>query len=123
MAVIGVAGAAGAFFMFGGLGAAVKTGTSDPLDAVPKASFMAATLDFAELRRSPIYDAVFGKDGSTTGADPMRRALGVTALADACGFDPTSRIQKLAVSMPEEGERGEFGVAARVEVSRDELEK
>jgi hypothetical protein len=52
----------------------------------------------------------------------MRRALGVTALADACGFDPTTRVQRVAVSIPEEGDRGEFGVAAQVEVSRDELE-
>ena len=125
MALIGVLGAAAAFFMFGGLAGVTKTGSSDPLDAIPKASFMAATLDVAELRRSPIYDVVFGdgKEGGPGAADPMRRALGVTALADACGFDPTSRVQRLSLSMPEEGERGEFGVAARVDVTRDELEK
>ena len=125
MALIGVLGAAAAFFMFGGLAGVTKTGSSDPLDAIPKASFMAATLDFAELRRSPIYDVVFGdgKDGGPGAADPMRRVLGVTALAEACGFDPTSRVQRLSLSMPEEGERGEFGVAARVDVTRDELEK
>ena len=125
MALIGVLGAAAAFFMFGGLAGVTKTGSSDPLDAIPKASFMAATLDFAELRRSPIYDVVFGdgKEGGPGAADPMRRALGVTALADACGFDPTSRVQRLSLSMPEEGERGEFGVAARIDVTRDELEK
>lgn len=125
MALIGIVGAAAAFFMFGGLSTLGRSGPSDPLDAIPKASFMAATLDFAELRRSPIYDAVFGspKEGGPSSADPMRRALGVTALADACGFDPTSRVQRLGLSMPEDGERGEFGVAARVEVTRDELEK
>ena len=125
MALIGIVGAVAAFFMFGGLGGLGKTGPTDPLDAIPKSSFMAATLDFAELRHSPIYDAVFGngKEGGSASADPMRRALGVTALAEACGFDPTSRVQRLGLSMPEEGERGEFGVAARVEVTRDELEK
>ena len=125
MALIGVLGAAAAFFMFGGLAGVTRSGSSDPLDAIPKSSFMAATLDFAELRRSPLYDAVFGdgKEGSAGAADPMRRALGVTALADACGFDPTSRVQRLSLSMPEEGERGEFGVAARVDVTREELEK
>lgn len=125
MALIGVLGAAAAFFMFGGLAGVTRSGSSDPLDAIPKSSFMAATLDFAELRRSPLYDAVFGdgKEGSEGAADPMRRALGVTALADACGFDPTSRVQRLSLSMPEEGERGEFGVAARVDVTRDELER
>ena len=124
MALIGILGALAAFFMFGGLAGLTRTGTSDPLDAIPKSSFIAATLDFAELRHSPIYEAVFGsgKDGPTSN-DPMRRALGVTGLAEACGFDPTSRVQKLAVSMPEDGDRGEFGVAARVDVTRDELEK
>jgi hypothetical protein len=122
MVILGVVGAAAAFFMFGGFGAIVgRSGTSDPFDAIPKPSFIAATVDFAELRRSPVYDAFFGKEGP--GADPMRRALGVSALADACGFDPTTRIQRVAVSVPEEGDRGEFGVAARVEVTRDELER
>lgn len=121
MALIGIGGAGLAFVIFGGLSSLGKTGSSDPLDAVPKSSFIAATVDFAELRRSPIYEVVFGKDAP--GVDPMRRALGVSALADACGFDPVSRVQSFAVSVPEEGERGEFGVAARVDVTRDELEK
>ncbi|MEA2746122.1 MAG: hypothetical protein QOI41_265, partial [Myxococcales bacterium] len=120
MVVLGVGGAVAAFCMFGGLGSLVKTGPSDPLDAIPKATFIAGTLDFAELRRSPVYEVIFGKEAP--GADPMRRALGVNALAEACGFDPATRVQRVAVSVPEEGERGEFGVAARVEVSRDELE-
>lgn len=122
MLVLGVAGAAAAFFMFGGVGALVgRSGTSDPFETIPTSSFIAATADFAELRRSPVYEAVFGHDAP--GADPMRRALGVGALAEACGFDPTTRVQRVAISVPEEGDRGEFGVAARVEVTRDELEK
>lgn len=120
MVVLGVGGAVAAFCMFGGLGGLGKSGPSDPFDAVPKASFIAATLDFAELRRSPVYEVFFGKEAP--GADPMRRALGVSALAEACGFDPATRVQRVAVSVPEEGDRGEFGVAARIEVSRDELE-
>ena len=120
MVALGVGGAVAAFCMFGGLAGLGKTGPSDPFDAVPKASFIAATLDFAELRQSPVYDVLFGREAA--GADPMRRALGVTALADACGFDPTTRVRRVAVSVPEEGDRGEFGVAAQVEVSRDELE-
>ena len=119
--MIAVFGSVMAFGVFGGFSGLGKTGSSDPLDAMPKGSFIVATVDVAELRRSPMYDAVFGKEAP--GADPMRRALGVSALADACGFDPTTRIQRIAVSVPEEGERGEFGVAARVEVTRDELEK
>ena len=120
MVILGAFGTVAAFCMFGGLGGLGKSGPSDPFDAVPKGSFIAATLDFAELRRSPVYEVLFGKEAP--GADPMRRALGVTALADACGFDPATRVQRVAVSVPEDGDRGEFGVAARVEVSRDELE-
>jgi len=44
-------------------------------------------------------------------------------LADACGFDPLGRVDKLAVAVPEEGDKGELGVAARVTVTRDELSK
>ena len=51
-----------AFGVFGGFSGLGKTGTSDPFDAMPKASFIIATVDVAELRRSPMYDAVFGKD-------------------------------------------------------------
>ena len=119
--MIAVGGAAVAFVIFGGLRNLGRTGLSDPFDAIPKSSFIAATVDFAELRRSPLYDVVFGKEAP--GIDPMRRALGVGAVSEACGFDPISRVQRFAVAVPEEGERGEFGVAARVEVTRDELEK
>ncbi len=120
--MIAIFGSIMAFGVFGGFsGLAGRAATSDPFDAMPKASFIVATVDFAELRRSPMYEAAFGKEASAT--DPMRRALGVSALANACGFDPMTRVQRIAVSVPEEGVRGEFGVAARVEVTRDELEK
>jgi hypothetical protein len=121
IAMIAIFGGIAAFGVFGGFSRIGKSGATDPYDAIPKASFIAATVDFAELRRSPLYDVAFGREAA--GSDPMRRALGVSALAEACGFDPTTRIQKIAVSVPEEGERGDFGVAARVEVTRDELEK
>lgn len=120
-AMIAIFGGLAAFGVFGGFSGIGRSGTSDPYDAIPKASFIAATVDFAELRRSPLFDVLVGKDGSPS--DPMRRALGVSALQEACGFDPVGRIQKVALAVPEEGERGEFGVVARVEVSRDELER
>lgn len=123
MALLGVGSAAAAFAVFGGLRGIGTSGPSDPLEAIPRSSFIAATVDFAELRRSPIYEAVFGASTQAPGADPMRRALGVGALADACGFDPLARVERFAVSVPEDGDRGEFGVAAKVEVTRDELEK
>ena len=121
MALLGIGGASAAFAVFGGLSAVGKAGPSDPVEAIPKGSFIAATVDFAELRRSPIYEAVFGSE--TPQGDPMRKVLGVGALAEACGFDPLSRVQRFAVAVPEEGDRGAFGVAAKVEVTRDELEK
>jgi hypothetical protein len=47
----------------------------------------------------------------------------MTKLAESCGFDPLTRVGKLAVAVPEEGESGEIGIAANVTVSRDEIEK
>jgi hypothetical protein len=121
IAMIALFGSVVAFGVFGGFGGTGRSDTSDPEGAIPKGAFIAATADFAELRRSPLYDVVAGKEAA--GGSPMRRALGVSALAEACGFDPTTRVQKIAVSVPEDGERGEFGIAARVEVTRDELER
>lgn len=124
LAALGIGGAALAFVLFGGLGALGSKGSSDPYDAMPKASFLVATVDLDELRRSPVYEVAFGKENKDAKAsDPLRSALGMESLADACGFDPLARVQKLAVSLPEEGERGEFGLAARVDVTREELEK
>ncbi len=121
VAMIGIVGSIMAFGVFGGFSRLGTTRPRDPYDAIPKASFIAATIDFAELRRSPLYAVVFGVEASST--DPLRRALGIGRIQEACGFDPAMRVQKLAVSIPEEGDRGDFGVAARVEVSSDELER
>jgi hypothetical protein len=123
--VLGVAGAVAAFFLFGG--ARGGTGTGEPLDAVPQDSFLVATVNLAELRRSPLYEVLFGKDSparapqARDGSLLSARTLGIGKLADACGFDPLGRVEQLAVGVPEEGDKGEFGVAARVTVTRDEL--
>ncbi|HVJ91247.1 MAG TPA: hypothetical protein VM580_15695 [Labilithrix sp.] len=120
---LGVVGAVAAFFVFGGFWRGRKFG--GPYDAVPRDSFLVATVNLAELRRSPLYDVLFGKDAKGAGPSekPMlnARALGMGKLADACGFDPLSRVEDLAIAVPEEGDKGEFGVAARVTVTRDEL--
>src|SRR5262245_23461692 len=95
-----------------------------PLDAIPRDSFPVATVNVAELRRSPLYDVLVGKDGTLLrpqNAVLDRRALGIKKLSDACGFDPLQRVESLAVGVPEEGDKGEFGVAARVTVTSDEL--
>ncbi|MBX3205392.1 MAG: hypothetical protein KF764_10005 [Labilithrix sp.] len=122
--LLGVGGAVAAFFLFGG--AQHRSATGDPIDAVPRDSFLVATVNLAELRRSPLYEVLLGKDSPARGpkADvPVfgARALGIGKLADACGFDPLSRVERLAVAVPEEGDKGELGVAARVTVTRAEL--
>jgi hypothetical protein len=128
VALLGTFGAAAAFFMFGGASDGGGS-SSDPFDAVPRDSFLVATANLAELRRSPLYEVLLGKDpGSSTPAlvgTPVlnARALGMGTLADACGFDPLSRVDTLAVAVPEEGDKGELGVAARVNVTGDELSR
>lgn len=124
VAVLGVGGAVLAFFLFGGLsdGGRVR----DPIDAVPRDSFLVATVNVAELRQSPLYEVLFGKeDGEHARARSVldARVLGMDKLAEACGFDPLARVEHLAVGVPEGGEKGEIGVAARVTVSREELER
>lgn len=114
MALIGVGATAAALFLFRSAGSG--TSTSDPLRLMPKGSFLVGTLDAGELRKSPLYDALMGKDAM------LAPLLGAGALQEACGFDPISRVTKMAVGVPEE-ERGEIGFAAKVEVTRDELEK
>ena len=117
--LLAVAGAA-AFVGLGGVHRFFGPVDGDPLAAVPRDSFLVATVNLAELRQSPLYDVLMGKRGEPV-LDP--RALGIQKLADACGFDPLGRVDRLAVAVPEEGDRGELGVAAKVTVTRDELEK
>ncbi len=126
MGLLGVVGATLAFFLFGGLESDGRA--REPLEAVPRDSFLVATVNVAELRQSPLYEVVFGKESLGAGDRGGRstavldaRALGMGKLADACGFDPLARVERLAISVPEEGDNGELGVAARVNVTRDEL--
>lgn len=113
-AAIGAVAALGAFFVFRASGPAASD--ADPTAAIPKDTFLAATIDLADLRKSPVYSVIFGNDGPS-------KALGVGKLANACGFDPLSRVGKLAVAVPEEGETGELGVAAQISVSGAEIER
>ena len=110
----------GAFVALGGVPRFLGPTDSDPLGAVPRDSFLVATANLTELRQSPLYDVLMGKRGEAV-LDP--RALGLPKLADACGFDPLGRVDRLAVAVPEEGDRGELGVAAKITVTRGELEK
>ena len=94
--ILGVVGAVAAFLVFGG--ARTTRATGDPFEAVPRDSFLVATVNLAELRRSPLYEVLFGKDSPAQAAKadvPLlgTRALGIGKLADACGFDPLSRVE------------------------------
>lgn len=90
-----------------------RTRPAEALDAVPEGSFLVASADFTSLRRSPIYATLFGDDGG--------RALGLGAVESACGFDPTARVTRAVFVVPEEGDKGEFGVAAMLDVTPDEI--
>lgn len=92
----------------------------EPIDAVPRDAFLVATVDVAELRKSPISEAILGRGTQTSNT---AKALGMGPLQAACGFDPLTRVERLAISAPEQGEHGDFGVAAIVSVTRDELQK
>lgn len=110
-----LAGAALAFYRFG------RPPIGDPESAVPRDSFLVAKVDVERLRRSPLATVLFGDDKSPKDA-ATSRALGLGGLAKACGFEPITRVQTLVLAVPEEGERGDFGVAAKIEVSPEELE-
>ena len=101
-------------------------GALRPVDAVPRDAFLVATVNLAELRRSPIYDVLLGNE-SPTGLKKAEllstRALGIAKLEEACGFDPLMRVDDLAVAVPEEGDRGELGVSARVNLTPEELSR
>lgn len=120
--VLAVFGGAAAFFVFGGFQAITgQTGSTDPESAVPKSAFLVATANLAELRRSPLSQLLLGDNPETALVD--KKTLGIEKLEDACGFDPLTRVETLAVAVPEDGEKGELGVAAKVTVTGDELEK
>ncbi len=126
--ILGVAGSVAAFFVFGGARTMMTSAGGDPYDAVPRDSFLVATVNLAELRRSPLHDVLFGREtlGRERSTDvPVlgAKALGIAKLADACGFDPLTRVEQLAVAVPEEGDKGELGMAARVSVTREELSR
>jgi hypothetical protein len=110
LAVVGTIATVGAFFLFRGAGTPT---IREPIDAVPKESFLVGTMDVEELRRSPIYEVIPGAKGG---------GAGFGTIEEACGFDPLKRIERLALSVPEkEGER-DYGIVARVKVTRDELQ-
>lgn len=99
------------YALFFGLAALVAAGAivmgkrqpvaADVLAAAPRGAWLLATVDVAELRGSPVAQALVGSDGVTI--------PGVGRLADACGFEPLAHLRAIALVAPE-GE-GDFGVA------------
>jgi hypothetical protein len=96
----------------------------DVLAAVPADAWLVVTIDVAALRASPLAAPLLGK-GQDAGPRPAADSAipGLGTLADACGFDPLTRIGQVVVCSPEGGERGDFGVAFTGEVTRDELQQ
>lgn len=105
-----------AFVLFRGTSGGGSARGPAPEDAVPAGSFLVASLDADALRASSILDGLAG--------DRPRAMLGITPVAEACGFDPLTRVRRAALAVPEEDSgRGDFGIAARVEVTGDELRR
>jgi len=83
------------------------------IDAIPGNAFLVLTVDVDGLRRSPLGSPIFGGISS--------KLAGEKALTDLCGFDPLARMTELAVAVPESGDKGDFGIAIKADISRDEL--
>lgn len=80
------------------------------LDAVPARSFLVATVDLEALRASPLREQL-----GTLGE------AGIARVKRTCGFDPLARATELAIAIPEEEAPGEFGVAARADLTAVEI--
>jgi hypothetical protein len=86
------------------------------LDAVPRDAWLVVTVDAASLRASPLAKPLLGGGAADKSAIP-----GLGSLTAHCGFDPVARLGELVVASPENGDRGEFGVAFTGEFTKDEL--
>jgi hypothetical protein len=84
------------------------------IEAVPRDAWLVVTVDVAALRSSPIAQPLLAAGAGTT-------IPGLGSLADACGFDPLPRVKELLVTSPENGERGDFGVAFTGDFTQGEL--
>jgi hypothetical protein len=114
-----VAAAAVSFVLVRGSGPSVPgSRAASPDDAAPAGAFLVASLDVEALRAARVLDAVLG----TASLSRTIPVPGVSAAADACGFDPLARVRSATLAVPEDsGDRGDFGLAARLEVTDDEL--
>ncbi len=84
-----------------------------PLDAAPADSFLVVSADVDALRESVL--------GQSLLLGPGGKLLDGGAVAEACGFDPIERVREVAVAVPVEDQSGEFGIAVKADLSKDEL--
>jgi hypothetical protein len=86
------------------------------LDSVPRDAWLVATIDIAALRASPLARPILGAGEKT----PIP---GLGSLVARCGFDPVARLREAVVTSPENGERGDFGLAFTGDFTKDELSR
>ncbi len=93
-----------------------RPGSASLLDSVPRDAWLVATIDVTALRASPLAKPILGGGEKT----PIP---GLGPLVARCGFDPVTRLREVVVTSPENGERGDFGLAFSGDFTKDELWK
>lgn len=107
------------FVLFRGATTGPSSGrATSPDDAAPAGAFLVASLDLEQLRATHVLDPILG----TASLPRTVPVPGVSAAADACGFDPLARVKRATISVPEEDDgRGDFGLSAQVDITSAEL--
>jgi hypothetical protein len=115
VAILGSLAAAGALLVAWLVAHGGGVGGGSARVAVPEDAFLVLSVDVRALGASPLAEAVVGKDGGGG------LVGGVDAITESCGFNPLFRLREIVAAVPEGGERGDFGVAATGDMSKDEL--
>jgi hypothetical protein len=83
------------------------------LSALPGHAWLVVSIDVDALRDSALAKAFLG---------PGSRALpAVDTLVRPCGFDLLARVHDVLIASPEDGDKGDFGLAISGAFARDEL--
>ncbi|MBW2524748.1 MAG: hypothetical protein JRI23_11255, partial [Deltaproteobacteria bacterium] len=83
----------------------------DPLSAVPRGALLIATVDVEALRNTTLGERLIGRG---------RRVGGLGLVSDVCGSDPMAGVERLAITIPSDGEAA-FAVTATGAVDADAL--
>jgi hypothetical protein len=87
------------------------------LSAAPRDAWLVITVDVPALRESALGRALLGSAGGTgAGGVP-----GLGTVASTCGFDPLASVREVMVVAPEDGDRGDFGIAFSGDLAKDDL--